>query len=127
MGKDQFSAEVQIVGRAAVVNLEGNVDFSAEEPLKRVYTAASFMNPERVILNFSRVSYINSSGIALLIELLREVHAVNRSLAAYGLTDHFRHIFEVTRLAEYIPVFEDQSSALKNIRNHTETIGVENA
>ncbi|MGC9522057.1 MAG: ATP-binding protein [Anaerolineae bacterium] len=67
---------------------------------------------QTVILNFSDVSYMNSSGIGLLVTLLIRANRNGHTLLAYGLNDHYRRVFELTKLSEAIQVFDDEAAAL---------------
>jgi anti-sigma B factor antagonist len=65
-----------------------------------------------VILNFTGLEYMNSSGIGLLVTLLVRANRNRQRLMAYGLTDHYRQIFELTRLDEAIGIHSDEAGAL---------------
>jgi len=69
-------------------------------------------DPEAIILNFEEVDYINSTGIALIVGLLAKARASKRRLLAYGLSDHYVEIFNITRLSDFVGVFPDEESAL---------------
>ena len=58
-----------------------------------------------------RVEYINSTGIALLVSLLGKARRDGRPVTAWGLTDHYREIFEITRLADFMEVVTDEHAA----------------
>ncbi len=64
-----------------------------------------------VALDFTNVEYINSTGIALLVSLLAKARRDGRPVVAWGLTDHYREIFEITRLADFLEVVADEQSA----------------
>ena len=55
---------------------------------------------------------MNSSGIGLLVTLLVRAHRNHQRMLAYGLTDHYRQIFELTRLDEAIAIHETEDAAL---------------
>jgi anti-anti-sigma regulatory factor len=63
-------------------------------------------------LNFGGVDYINSTGIALIVTLLARARAARRRMLACGLSDHYVEIFNITRLADFMTVFPDESTAL---------------
>ena len=63
-------------------------------------------------MNFSDLEYMNSSGIGLLVTLLIRVNRQKQRLLAYGLSDHYRQIFDLTRLDEAIGIFNGESDAL---------------
>jgi anti-sigma B factor antagonist len=63
-------------------------------------------------LNFSDLEYMNSSGIGLLVTLLIRVQRADQQLSAFGLSDHYRQIFELTRLNEAINIYPDEETAV---------------
>ena len=69
----------------------------------------------RVILNFEGLEYMNSGGIGLLVTLLVRANRQKQKLLAYGLTDHYRQIFSLTRLDEAISIHPDKESALSAV------------
>jgi anti-sigma B factor antagonist len=64
------------------------------------------------VLNFTGLEYMNSGGIGMLVTLLVHANRQGQPLAAYGLSDHYREIFELTRLDEAITIYDDERSAL---------------
>jgi len=65
-----------------------------------------------VILNFESAGYINSTGIAVIVGLLARARAAGIEVRAYGLTPHYREIFEITRLADFMAINPDEDSAV---------------
>lgn len=88
----------------AVVVLIGEINSEADAALNAAYSEAERGGPSRVTLDFSRVSYINSTGIALIVGILARARAAHRPLAAVGLSDHYREIFSITRLSDFIEI-----------------------
>jgi anti-sigma B factor antagonist len=107
-----FDASVRRQPRAAIVELRGEVNASAEATLSAAYAQAEQDDPEVILLNFAQVDYMNSTGIALVVGLLARARKGKRRIVACGLSPHYREIFEITRLADYMPVFGDETSAL---------------
>ena len=95
-----------------VVRLTGQIDRDAASSLGTAYDTASSTDPQVVVLDFTDVDYINSTGIALVVGLLARARAEKRAVHAAGLTDHYRHVFEITRLSDFIQVFTDVDAAL---------------
>ena len=85
---------------ASIVDIQGEVTAFAENALMDAHTQASAGGVGVVILNFSGLDYMNSSGIGLLVTLLIRANRQKQSLLAVGLSEHYRHIFELTRLDE---------------------------
>ena len=95
----------------ALVDLTGEIDASAEESLTAAYAEATDADAQTVVLNFTGVDYINSTGIALVVGLLAQARRDRVAVAACGLTDHYREIFEITRLSDFMQIFPDEESA----------------
>lgn len=112
MPASRFEAGVRHLPGVAVVDLSGELDAEAEETLNGVYGRAAARDAPLVILNFAGVDYINSTGIALIVGLLARARKDGCGIRACGLNDHYRKIFELTRLADFMPVFPDERSAV---------------
>ena len=67
--------------------------------------------PASLLLDFAAVDYINSTGIALIVGLLGRARADGVAVAACGLSDHYREIFEITRLSDFMSIYADEASA----------------
>jgi len=102
--------EVRRHGPASVIDIRGDVTSGSEEVLMEAYDAAG--DARAIVLNFSELSYMNSGGIGLLVTLLVRVNRRSQSLLAFGLSDHYRQIFELTRLDEAVGIHDDEAGAL---------------
>jgi anti-sigma B factor antagonist len=97
---------------AAVIDIKGQITGFAENVLMDAYTQATKRGVKFVLLNFANLDYMNSSGIGLLVTLLVRTQRKGQELAAFGLSDHYREIFQLTRLDEAITIYNDEASAL---------------
>lgn len=107
-----FSAQVRRNGAAATIDLHGEMDSFADADLNAAYAEAEKDDPAVIILNFSDVDYINSTGIALIVSLLARARKLKRKVVVYGLSEHYVTIFQITRLADFMTIFPDETSAL---------------
>ena len=113
MPEAKISATVRRVNSAtSIIDIQGDVSAFAEEVLMRAYAEASTPGTRAIILNFTGLEYMNSSGIGLLVTLLIRVQRQRQRMLAYGLSDHYRHIFELTRLNEAIGIYDSEAAAL---------------
>ena len=115
MAANHFEVHVRHRPVVAIIDLHGEINAQAEAALNAAYTEAEGRNPESILLNFSDVDYINSTGIALIVSLLARARAAHRRLLACGLSEHYVEIFTITRLADFMTVFPDESSALADV------------
>jgi len=76
------------------------------------YAQATAGGAHVILLNFSELAYMNSSGIGLLVTLLIRANRQGQKIAAFGLSPHYKDIFELTRLDEAIHIFDTEEAAL---------------
>ncbi|HEY7564689.1 MAG TPA: STAS domain-containing protein [Acidimicrobiia bacterium] len=105
-----FSATARREGEVNIIDLAGDIDREAQPALDAAYAEAQGHGP--VILNFERTSYINSTGIAVIVGLLARARSERRELKAFGLTPHYREIFQITRLADFMTIFDNEPAAM---------------
>jgi anti-sigma B factor antagonist len=107
-----LSTNVRRVGNVAILDIEGEITATSEEALGEAYAEGADGGTRAVVLNFTGLEYMNSGGIGLLVTLLVRANRAKQKLLAFGLTDHYRQIFELTRLDEVISIFETEAEAL---------------
>jgi anti-sigma B factor antagonist len=104
----------KINDRVSVIDVAGEVTSAAENALMDAYTQASGPATKSVILNFTDLQYMNSSGIGLLVTLLIRINRQKQKLLAFGLSDHYKQIFDLTRLDEAINICGSESEAISS-------------
>ncbi len=110
MAEATATFDVRQNGSASVVDIRGDVTAGSEDMLMSAYGEAT--DARVIILNFSGLSYMNSGGIGLLVTLLVRANRRSQRLLAYGLSDHYRQIFELTRLDEAVGIHDTEQAAL---------------
>jgi anti-sigma B factor antagonist len=99
-------------GPVSILRIEGDVTSGSEADLSAAYGLAVANGARAVILDFSKLAYMNSGGIGLLVTLLVRAQRGGVRLVATGLSDHYRQIFELTRLDEAIQIVDDEDAAV---------------
>jgi len=113
MNMNELTTEVRRTESGiGIIEVHGVLTNSAEERLMNAYLRALGGQPA-VVFDFTEMEYINSSGIGLLITILIRAKRQGQKMVAYGLKDHFKQIFQLTRLDEAMPVYETESEALE--------------
>ena len=116
MSSKPFQAQVRKSANAAgtaTIDLHGEINSFAEDGMNAAYDEATGDDPSRIILNFTNVDYINSTGIALIVGLMARARKSRREMVVFGLSDHYVEIFEITRLADFMTIYPDEESALQ--------------
>ena len=96
----------------SIIDIQGEVTAFAEQVLMQAYSEASLPTTRVIVLNFSGLEYMNSSGIGLLVTLLIRVNRQKQRLFSYGLNEHYRHIFTLTRISDAIHIYDSEEEAL---------------
>ncbi len=113
MAKANVTMQVRRAGdRVSIVDIKGEFRSFAENALMDAYTQASSGGARAIILNFNGLEYMNSSGIGLLVTLLIRANRQKQRLLTYGLSEHYRKIFELTRLNEAINICNTEAEAV---------------
>ena len=108
----EFRAEVRAHDSTGVIDLYGEINLGADQALLAAYDKAVQGGPDTVVLNFAQVDYINSTGIALIVGLLARARKEHRTVRAFGLSEHYRQIFAITRLSDFMGIYPDEDSAV---------------
>ena len=107
-------AIVQRRNGVTVIDMPTHIDITTEAALDTAYSEVSPKGA--ILLNFSGTEYINSSGIALIVGILARARKQSRGISAYGLSAHYREIFEVTRLSDFMGLYGDEQAAIAGKR-----------
>lgn len=98
--------------RVSVIDIKGDVTSASEGVLMQAYEEAGGEKTKTILLNFSGLEYMNSGGIGMLVTLLVRANRHKQKLLGCGLNDHYRQIFELTRLDDAIGIHATEADAL---------------
>jgi anti-sigma B factor antagonist len=114
MPQAQVTMDVRKINdKVSVIDIKGELTAFAEGVLMQAYNQASDGRVRAIILNFEDLEYMNSSGIGLLVTLLIRVNREKQRLLTYGLTEHYRNIFQITRLDDAITIYSSEEEAVR--------------
>jgi anti-sigma B factor antagonist len=95
-----------------ILRFEGDIASTSKEAVLGTYQALPKNDVKLILLDFTKVDYINSSGIALVIQLLIEAAAASQKVVAFGLSPHFVKVFTMVGITKYAALFPTQPEAL---------------
>jgi anti-sigma B factor antagonist len=110
MDDRRFGAAITEIPDEVRVRLTGDLNGRADETLADAYAQVAALGPHRVTLDFGQVGYINSTGIALVVRFLADARRDGRTVRALGLTEHYREIFRITRLSDFMEIVEGDAA-----------------
>lgn len=107
-----FEASVRDHAGTSVIDLRGQIDRDAAAAVNEAYAVTT---DSPIVLNFEAVDYINSTGIAVIVGILARARADGKQISACGLSEHYRQIFEITRLSDFMSIHDNENAAIDQI------------
>jgi anti-anti-sigma factor len=98
-----------------VLRFEGDIASTSKEAVLGTYQSLPKQTAKLVLLDFTKVDYINSSGIALVIQMLIEASNSGQKVYAFGLSPHFNKVFTMVGITKYAGLFPSQTEALATL------------
>ncbi|PWT80019.1 MAG: anti-sigma factor antagonist [Acidobacteria bacterium] len=99
-------------GRPNVLPLKGEIDLHVSPVITASLNALIEKKPERIVIDLSEVTYIDSAGLAALIQAMQKVEAYGGKFLLASLQETVRSIFEISRLDQVFQIFPDVDAAL---------------
>ena len=96
----------------AVIRFEGDIASTSKDAVLGTYQSLPKATTKLILLDFTKVDYINSSGIALVIQMLIEASNSGQKVYAYGLSPHFTKVFTMVGITKYAGLFPSQDAAM---------------
>jgi anti-sigma B factor antagonist len=109
------SAPTEPKSRSNVVPLKGEIDLHVSPAVTASLNAVIDKKPDRLVVDLSDVSYIDSAGLAALIQAMQKVESYGGKFMLAGLQETVRSIFEISRLDQVFQIFPDADAALTRI------------
>lgn len=109
-----LATQVRQEADGARIVLSGRIDRDGDEAMTGAYAEARTTGTGPITLDFTATDYINSTGIALIVRLLAEARRDGRPVRANGLSQHYREIFRITRLSDFMTLDDEADAQLSN-------------
>ena len=90
----------------------GDISSASKEAVLGTYHALDTTANQQILFDFKNVEYLNSSGIAIIIQVLMESAKSGQTVAICGLTPHFTKVFTMVGITKYAALYPDEVAAL---------------
>ena len=98
---------------AVIIEIEGDVDLYSSPQVRKTIIDQIHKRKTALLVNLEGVTYMDSSGVATLVEGLQRIKEYSGKLCIYNLQGPVRDVFELSRLDKVFNIFENESEALK--------------
>lgn len=99
-------------GDAIVIEARGDVDITGSPVLRDAIREAQQAKPRRMVIDLAHVPYMDSSGLATLVEAMKNAKPAGTQLVLCAMHDKVRAIFEIARLDQYFTIVSSREQAL---------------
>lgn len=101
------------VDKATILDVSGNIDMSnSPEVRKALLREIREKGVSRVALNLTGVAYIDSSGVASLVEGLKAARDAGMRFMLFGLNESAREVLKISRLLKLFEIYDDEAQAI---------------
>ncbi len=98
-----------------IIELTGEITSQAEQEITEAYQRLEKEGQKKFILKFNEATYINSSGLAVVISLVSEGRKKKQKIAASGMSKHFQKVFDMIGLTDYIAIYPTEDEAIRKL------------
>ena len=105
--------QIRRLANAVAMDISGDVDLHRSPALREALAKLINENPDRLILNLTEVGYMDSSGVATLVEALQRIQRKQGRLQLHSLTPRVMSIFEIARLESIFEIYPSEDEALR--------------
>ena len=108
-------SDIKIENRGSLIifNITGDVTAASDSAFKQAHESAG--KSGNILLVFNPGCYINSGGIAVLIQLLVQARQNNQKIGLTGLSDHFKKIFQMVGITKFSKIYDSVNEALASM------------
>lgn len=109
-----MAVQERVEADVLVLNIDGEIDINTSPDLRKCFDKLIKEQKKKVLLNLNEVGYIDSSGLATLVEMLQRMKRFGGLLRLASLSDKVKGLFEITKLDKLFGIFSNEEEALKD-------------
>ncbi len=102
-------------GDVTLFDIQGDITAFSDPFLKEAYETANKQGTSKIVLKFNQDAYINSGGIAVLIQLLAQTKSKNQQISISGLSEHFKKIFNMVGITKFAKIYDTPEQAVESL------------
>jgi anti-sigma B factor antagonist len=110
---DSHKITHEIMSNVPVIFIDGDMTSEADETVMSIYEEIKKSNPlTRLIFNFEKTNYINSAGIATLINVIQDMAEKGGKVSFVGLSNHFLKVMDIVGISDFVEIYESNDKAV---------------
>jgi len=109
-----MQVNMEEVGGVSVIRVKGDIDINTSPDIKKSFDRLITDKKDKVVIDFAAVDYVDSSGLATLVEILKKLRAYGGKLKLASLSEKVHGLFEITKLNKLFDIADSESSAINS-------------
>ena len=97
-----------------VCHIDGEIDINSSPMIKKSFDRLISQKTPKIVINLSKVTYVDSSGLATLVELLKNMRSYNGRMRLACMSPKIKSLFEITKLEKLFEILADEETAITN-------------
>lgn len=110
-----LKVETRELEGVTVLELHGDVSADGEADITAAYDAAIAAGTTTVLIELSHTSYINTSGISVLISVAMAARKAGHHVMVSGASPHYKKVFDLVRFSSFVSMFDTEADALASV------------
>jgi len=95
-----------------ICNLDGDIDINSSPDIRKVFEDITNAKEKKILINLEKVPYVDSSGLATLVEVLKKSKSYAGKLKLSNLSDKVKGLFEITKLEKLFEIYDSADQAV---------------
>ena len=113
--QNENQIELEKQGEVMILDIRGDITAFSEPFLNEAYQTASSQGAAKILLKMDQQAYINSGGIAVLIQILARTRQKEQRIGITGISEHFKKIFNMVGIAKFAQIYNTVEEALESM------------
>lgn len=97
-----------------VCHIDGEIDINSSPAIKKSFDKLISQKTPKIVINLSKVTYVDSSGLATLVEILKNMRSYNGRMRLACMSPKIKSLFEITKLEKLFEILADEEAAIAN-------------
>ena len=109
-----MAVRVEVKNNLTVCYVDGEININSSPDIKKSFDKLIAKKTPRIVVNLSKVTYVDSSGLATLVEILKNMRAYGGKLRLTNLSAKIKSLFEITKLEKLFDIMAEEAEAIVN-------------
>lgn len=109
-----MSVRVEDRSGLSVCYIDGEIDINSSPAIKKSFDKLISSKTPKIVINLAKVSYVDSSGLATLVEILKNMRSYGGKMRLTNLSPKVKNLFEITKLEKLFEIMADEETAISN-------------